>query len=202
MNCASATRLPLASLFSLLAEGEALAARAANAQAEFCSELRQQRFFRAQAQQERLHHKVFGGAAVFFGGAQSPNRALAAYARKVEHALQNQALLESVIAVQVVMEGLGEVMLQRLDSGIAKRGLGFIRLRRLILEQEKSHHRFGESLVTEWQEQATQMRCISSPYLNLVDEMIDEAHLITDFLHLDPAILRTEVRATLPQVLR
>lgn len=192
----------LASLFSLLAEGEALAARAAREQAEFCSELRQQRFFRAQARQEQFHHLVFGRAAAFFGGTRSSNRALAAYVRKVEHALQNQALFESVIAVQVVLEGLGEVMLKRLDAGIAKRGLGFTRLRRLILEQEKSHHRFGESLIVEWQEQATQMRCISSPYLDLVDEVIDEAHLITDFLHLDPAILRTEVRATLPQVLR
>lgn len=65
------------------------------------------------------------------------------YDALLEDALRRRELAETVLAQQVLFEGLGEAILSRLNTGMSNRGVGFSRLRRLLLHQECAHHDFG-----------------------------------------------------------
>jgi hypothetical protein len=133
-----------------LARGERVAQRAATLEASLAPSPRMARFLKSQARQERTHALVFDGFARALGAAplalhDDPYRA---YAGQLAAAAARGDFLDLVIGTQIVLEALGEMMLARLDRGIARRGNVLQRLRRRILAQEAAHHAFGAQIVT------------------------------------------------------
>ena len=65
------------------------------------------------------------------------------YRALIEDAIRRGALAETLMAEQIILEGLGEAILVRIEEGLAKRNAPFERLRRMLLQQEEAHHGFG-----------------------------------------------------------
>jgi hypothetical protein len=91
-------KVPIARLLTFLEQGERMANECAKAQAVFAPESGSRRFLLSQARQEAAH------------------------------ALVRQDLLETFLAEQVILEGLGEAILMRIEEGLAKRAAPFWRL--------------------------------------------------------------------------
>lgn len=138
-------RQQAARLFAALAFGERLAHDCARRQSVLVACDRSRRFLRAQARQEMMHARLFeqAVAALAPGGKVAEPAALRAFGRRLEQALERDDLSESLVASQVVLEGIGEQILVRLNHGLDRQGVGFARMRRMILRQEQSHHAFG-----------------------------------------------------------
>src|SRR5712691_8943519 len=105
------------------------------------------RFLAGQARQEALHAAVFQGAIAWLAprhlSACPLLPALERYRALIEDAIRRGRFLETVLAEQVILEGLGEAILGRIEAGLVKRKAGFSRLRRILLHQEEAHHDFG-----------------------------------------------------------
>jgi len=164
-------------LFGFLRHGEWLARDVATHQARLATMPIQQHFFSSQARQEAFHAAVFEGAVHWLaprGAHPSAPRALEQYRTEVEAALARGDLDESVLALQVTFEALGETVLHAIDAGIERRGGGFKRLRRVLRAQEQAHHAFGARLLDDLaagpdERQRLQRR--AAIYLELVRQM-------------------------------
>jgi hypothetical protein len=145
MQLAPQERKQLGRLLGALIAGQDLARDCARAQAELARDPTMRRFFLAQARQERFHGGVFRAFALSLSGAADflNSRPLARYRRLVEDAVARGDLGETLLAQQVILDGLGEVVLTHLDRGMGERGMGVMGLRRLVLHQEQAHHSFG-----------------------------------------------------------
>ena len=167
-------------LFTVLAAGEALAHDCALGQAKLTANAHQQRFFVAQARQEAMHRRVFESAALCLApkGAAKPEllAPMNAYRTLTECALKRGDLVETLLAQQVVMEGLGEAVLERVDFGLNARGYGFAKLRRMLLRQEHAHHLFGlrqlRQLVTDDGEIRARVRERARVFQALSDDIL------------------------------
>lgn len=96
-----------------------------------------------------MHAAVFAAAA---GALRVPADAFddapyAAYEALLAGALDRGDFVASVVGTQLVLEALGDVLLARLDRGLAAHGAGFTGLRRRIRAQEAAHHAFGRALL-------------------------------------------------------
>ena len=140
-----------------LACGERIAERIAGRQAALAPDARAARFFRSQARQERLHARVFHAAGGFLHAAPCdvPRDPYDAYEQRLQHAADRGNYPETVIGTQIVLEALGEVLLARLERGLARSGAGFRVLRRMMLAQESTHHAFGRTAVVSMLEAGT-----------------------------------------------
>ncbi len=140
-------RQHLARYLHALMLGERIAARCASAQAQMAGTPAIKRFFSAQARQEKVHATIFQHAVQWLApkGARHQDAAplMHQYDALIEDAIQRHDLPETVLATQVMLESLGEVCLDRLNHGVNQRGLGFRRLRHIVLNQERAHHDFG-----------------------------------------------------------
>ena len=65
------------------------------------------------------------------------------YRTLIEDAIRRGDFAETLMAEQIILEGLGEAILVRIEEGLAKRNAPFERLRRMLLQQEEAHHGFG-----------------------------------------------------------
>lgn len=133
-------------LFCVLYHGERLAADAAGAQARLAPDSASQRFLRRQAREEHFHSIVFAGAAAML----SPHLKRTAmpaifldWQHRIDAALARGQLIETLLVQQVFLEGLGNIVLHRLDLELALAGDRLGRLRKIILYQEDRHHVFG-----------------------------------------------------------
>ena len=193
-------------VFTVLAAGEALAHDCALGQARLTSDPRQRRFFQAQARQEALHRRVFEGAVLWLEpkgvGTPADLTHISAYRKLTESALGRGDLAETLLAQQVVMEGLGEAVLERVDKGLSARGFGFGALRRMLLRQEHAHHVFGvrqlKRLVCEDHVSRTQLRAQASIYQALSAEMLRAQAPLFAFFDEDPQVYAREARRDLP----
>lgn len=210
MHFNAAESLHLARLFAWLGAGERLASDCAWRQAELTEDRRHRRFFRAQSRQESFHSLVFGGAISWVSASGSrtvgASRPLAAYASRLEDALARGDLAESLLGQQVILEGLGEVILAALFRGAERRGSGFRRLRRTILNQEQAHHRFGERQLQAWIDggriSPRALRVRAEPYLALIQEMLVTHEAVFDALREDPREYRKRLNDVMPGWLR
>ena len=124
---------------------ERVAQRSAARQAPLAPDARAARFLRSQARHEALHARIFDTAAACLGVAapdlqDCPYAAFDAY---LEAAAQRGDYADTVVGTQLVLEALGDALLQRLDAGLDRHRVGLVRLRRLLRAQEASHHAFG-----------------------------------------------------------
>ena len=139
-----------------LACGERIAERIAGRQVALAPDARAARFFRSQARQERLHARVFDTAAGWlYAGSDVPRAPYDAYELRLQRQAEHGDYAATVIGTQIVLEALGEVLLARLECGLARSGARFRILRRMMLAQEVTHHAFGRAAVASMLEGGT-----------------------------------------------
>ena len=169
----SGEHVHLAQLLQFMVLGEQLAHDCAKTQTTLVREPGLQRFLAGQARQEGRHAVVFQWAIRWLAPRGPQSRVIShqmnQYRRLIMSALTRGNLAESLLAEQIILEGLGQAILQRLETGLLKRGAPFRKLRQRLLLQEEAHHGFG---------------------LRTLQRMLDDGHTSTDHLReLAPAYL-------------
>ena len=193
-----------ARLFAVLAHGEVMAHDCARQQAALVNDRRAHRFLQVQAQQERVHRILFDRAA----GLMAPKQkrvippTMIAFERRLQQALARADLTESLVASQVVLEGLGEQILARLNRGLDEQGIGLSRQRRVLLRQEQGHYAFGQRMLQQrlqgGQARIGQVQELAGSYLLLVTAMIAEMAEVFAALDEDAAEYTDGLVAALP----
>lgn len=199
-------RLSIARLLQFLLDGERLAHECARTQAGLVNDAGMQRFLLGQARQESYHALLFQGAVAWL----APRRLgdcpvlmpLSRYRRLMHEALARGDLYETFVAEQIILEGLGEAILARIEAGLAKRGAPFRRVRRMLLYQEAAHHHFGLRAVERSFEMGISspdaMRCRAQEYLALADAMVQTVADLLETLDEDPCAYVSDARRRLP----
>ncbi|ALA57447.1 hypothetical protein [Nitrospira moscoviensis] len=199
-------QVPIARLLTFLEYGERLAHDCAAKQAALVDEAGAARFLNGQARQERLHACVFQGAIAWLAprhlGAAPFLPALEEYRRKLDDRLSRRDLYETFLAEQIILEGLGEAILHRIEAGLVKRGAPFGRLRRVLLHQEEAHHAFGlrmiERGVAAGRADRDRLRHAAQEYLDLTHRMVLTLADLFSSIHEDPAAWAGDVNTYVP----
>lgn len=200
-------KTPIARLLTFLEHGERLANQCAKAQAALAPDAGARRFLLSQARQESAHAMLFQGAIVWLAPKHLGDApflpALEEYRTILNEALARKDLLETVLAEQVILEGLGEAILARIEEGLAKRAAPFGRLRRILLQQEEAHHGFGcrmlERAMAEDRIDVDTLRRRSQHYLALTDQMVLALSDLFESIAEDPSVWASDVRKFLPE---
>ncbi len=200
-------RTPIARLLTFLELGERLAHECAGRQALLASDSGSRRFLVSQARQEAGHALVFQGAIAWLAPKHLSDAPflppLEAYRKRLDDALDRQDLLETLLAEQVILEGLGEAILMRIEEGLAKRAAPFGRLRRVLLRQEEAHHGFGrrmlEQVMAEGRIDEAALRLRAQEYLFLTDRMVLTLSDLFESIAEDPVAWAGEARKFLPE---
>ena len=115
-------RVPIARLLTFLEHGERMAHECAKAQAALSDDSGTRRFLLSQAKQEAMHARVFQGAIAWLAPKHLRDTpflpALEEYRRILDDALARRDLTETFLAEQVVLKGLGEAVLTRIEQGL------------------------------------------------------------------------------------
>jgi GNAT superfamily N-acetyltransferase len=199
-------KVPIARLLTFLEHGEQLANECAKAQAALAPDSGSRRFLLSQARQEAMHAMVFQGAIAWLAPRHIGDApflpALEEYRTLLNDALARKDLLETFLAEQVILEGLGEAILTRIEEGLAKRAAPFGRLRRILLQQEEAHHGFGrrmlERAIAEGRTDAETLRRRAQNYLALTDLMVLTLSDLFESIAEDPTAWAQDVRKFLP----
>ncbi len=143
----------LARLLTFMMLGEHLAHDCAQAQASLTPDPGQQTFLAGQARQEKYHAMAFQGAIRWLSPrVQQPpplSKHMNDYRNLLESAIARRDFTETLLAEQIILEGLGEAILKKIEAGLVKRGAPFQRLRRMLIHQEEAHHQFGLRILTK-----------------------------------------------------
>lgn len=198
--------MPIARLLTFLERGERLANECAKAQAALVPDDGSRRFLTSQARQEAAHALVFQGVIAWLAPRHLGNipflPALEEYRRILNDALARQDVLETFLAEQVILEGLGEAILMRIEEGLVKRAAPFGRFRRILLQQEEAHHGFGrrmlERAMIEGRTDAATLRRRAQDYLALTDQMVLTLSDLFEAIAEDPTAWAQDVRTFLP----
>lgn len=199
-------KMPIARLLTFLEHGERLAHTCAKAQAGLAVDPGHRRFLLSQARQEAIHAMVFQGAIAWLApryfGTTPVLQALEDYRVRLFDALARKDLIETVLAEQVILEGLGEAILTRIEAGLVKRGAPYGRLRRILLYQEEAHHGFGRRLLeramADGHTDAGSLRCQAQDYLELTQRMVLALRDLFESIAEDPATWAADVKTFLP----
>jgi rubrerythrin len=199
-------KVPIARLLTFLEHGERMAHDCAKAQASLSKDSGARRFLLSQARQEAMHARVFQGAIVWLSPKHLRDSpflpALEEYRGMLNDALARRDLMETFLAEQVVLEGLGEAILTRIEQGLAKRAAPFGRLRQILLRQEEAHHGFGrrqlERGVERGETDPQTLRRQAERYLDLTDAMVLTLCDLFDSIDEDADAWAADVRIFLP----
>jgi len=170
----------LAQLLQFMVWGEQLAHDCAKDQAVLASEPGMQMFLAGQARQEGRHSLVFQWA-IRWLTPRAPRSLLIShdmnqYRRRLMSALRRQDFTESLLAEQIILEGLGNAILQKLEAGLVKREAPFRKLRQILLQQEEAHHGFGlrtlKRMVDNSETSIDHLRELAPAYLDLGKSMV------------------------------
>ncbi len=199
MRIKSNTRVEIGRLFSSLHYGEGIACDCAERQAAMASG-RKRHFFLTQAQQERHHARVFSRVVLCLaprGGGQVP-LALHAYRSRLQRACQRNDFAETLVGQQVVLESVGELILQRMDAKFDQRRIGFKRIRKILLAQERGHLAFGtrllQNLLQSNEVKQERVQETVAEYLRLADNLLVELQPVFDVVGADAKWYRVELR--------
>lgn len=117
-------RFPLARLLQFIELGEQVAHDCAKAQAPLAPEPGMRQFLEGQSRQEGQHAFAFQTAIAWLApshlGASPFWKPFKDYRRLIESALRRGDLYETLLVEQVILEGLGEVTLRKLELGLVK----------------------------------------------------------------------------------
>ena len=200
-------QVPIARLLTFLEHGERLANECAKAQAALAPDSGSRRFLLSQARQEAAHRIVFQGAIAWLAPRHLGDApflpALEEYRKLLDNALARQDMLETFLAEQVILEGLGEAILTRIEEGLVKRAAPFGRLRRILLQQEEAHHAFGrrmlERAMAKGRIDAETLRRRAQDYLALTNQMVLTLGDLFESIAEDPTAWAHDVRKFLPE---
>jgi hypothetical protein len=200
-------KVPIARLLTFLEHGERLANECAKAQAALEPDPGSRRFLISQARQEAAHALVFQGAIAWLAPRHLGDTpflpALEEYRKILNDALVRQDLLETFLAEQVILEGLGEAILTRIEEGLVKRAAPFGRLRRMLLRQEEAHHGFGlrmlERAMVEGRIDMETLRRRAQDYLALTDQIVLTLSDLFESIAEDPTAWVQDVQKFLPE---
>ena len=196
----------LAHLFQVLLTGEQLAQECAARQALLAPERKTRQFLATQAQQEALHARVFSrvaSALVPRGGvSDSPAvRALQHYRRRLLADLDAVNLGATLVGMQVVLEGVGAIVLKEMDTVLRRRGDRYAALRRRLLLQEDAHHVFGirsiEYLCTQTPAVIPQLVTAGQEYGELSADLLTTCEELFFYLGADAQFYRPVLPACL-----
>ncbi|MCZ6800450.1 MAG: hypothetical protein O7F12_08190 [Nitrospirae bacterium] len=203
-------RAPLAHLLSFLELGEHLAHDCALQQAALSSNEGMCHFFMSQARQESFHARTFRMATRWLGakhmGASPYTHTLHQFRTQLDQACHRKEFLTTVLAEQVILEGLGEVMLKKLEHGLMKRQASFQKLRQLLLYQEEAHHGFGlrvlERAIIHQDISVSELREHAQPFLQLAERLVLSLADLLYSIDEDPNWYLKEFHQHLPRWLR
>lgn len=200
-------KVPIARLLTFLEHGERMAHDCAKAQAALAEEAGIRRFLVSQSRQEAMHAVVFRGAIAWLAPKHLGDAvflpALDEYRTLLNEELARGNLVETYLAEQVVLEGLGEAILTRIEQGLAKRTAPFGRLRRTLLHQEEAHHGFGcrqlERAIERGETDRAALQQRAQRYVALTDLMVCTLCDLFDRIDEDASAWAADVRTFLPQ---
>ncbi len=170
----------LAQLLRFMELGEQLAHDCAQTQCTLAPERGMQTFLAGQARQEGYHALAFQGAIRWLTPKSSQSSSISdpmnQYRRLVEEAIVQKDFAETLLAEQIILEGLGEAILKKIEVGLVKRGAPFQRLRRMLIHQEEAHHQFGlrvlSKMIEREEESYDTLRQRTEMYLSLAKTML------------------------------
>ena len=173
----------LAQLLRFMELGEHLAHDCAQTQCALAPERGMQNFLAGQARQEGYHALAFQGAIRWLAPKLAQSSSISDYMNQyrqlVEAAIVRRDFAETLLAEQIILEGLGEVILKKIEAGLVKRGAPFQRLRRMLIHQEEAHHQFGlrvlSKMIDRNEESYDTLRERSEIYLSLAKTMLFSA---------------------------
>ena len=183
------TRRQTTRLFTALEYGEQLAHQCAIRQMHWIDDSRARRFLAVQARQEATHAGFYRRAADWLapGHHVAIPTTLRRYGTRLQQALDRNDLCDSLTGSQIVLEGFGEQIISRLNRGMDNHGVGFKRLRRILLRQEQSHYAFGLRMLQQQADSTTlaasRIPGLAADYLQQVNDMVHEMSDV--FLSLD-----------------
>ena len=200
-------RAPIARLLVFLEQGGRMANACAHRQAALAPDLKTRRFLTTQARQEAMHAMVFRRAIGWLAPRHLGDApflpALEGYRRLLTEALDRRDWLESILAEQVILEGLGEAILTRIETGLDKRQAPFRRLRWILLHQEEAHHGFGlrlwEQAMAEGRADLEGLRPRTQDYLALTESMVLTLSDLFETIDEDASAWAADIRAFLPR---
>jgi hypothetical protein len=203
-------KVPIARLLSFLEHGERMARDCAARQALLVTDDRSRRFLTSQSRQEAMHAYVFRGAIAWLAprhlGETPVLPALETYRSKLDDAFSRREFYETVLAEQIILEGLGEAILNRIEAGLAKRDAPFAKLRRIVLLQEEAHHAFGERIVSRAMDAGvidpTGLRRKAQEYLALAQTMVLTLADLFATIDEDSSSWAADVKRQVPEWLR
>jgi len=195
-----------ARLFSFLMLGEQVAHNCALKQANYTNHKGSRKFLLSQARQENYHRVLFDKAVLTLTprGAKPTlaTKPMLKYQALLDDAIAKNQYAETLLGQQVILEGLGEVVLENIDKGMSNRMFGFKKIRRIILKQEQAHHDFGVRRLTDWvYTDKDRMNAISQKtydYLDLIQEILDDFHDVFEYFGYNSEVYYDEVKSKLP----
>ena len=199
-------RVPIARMLVFLEYGERMAHACARSQAALAPDSKIRRFVTTQARQEAMHAVIFRGAIGWLAPRHLGDApflpALEEYRRLLTEALERGDWLESILAEQVILEGLGEAILTRMEAGLDKRHGPFRRLRLMLLHQEEAHHEFGRRLLERAMADGTVdlkgLRRRTQDYVVLTESMVLTLCDLFETIDEDASAWAADVRTFLP----
>jgi hypothetical protein len=208
MNIGHEEKTHIARYLSFLLSAEKIAYHCASRQVNLCDSVQEKHFLIRQSRQEKFHAATFQSAILWLTpkGVSTPaKKQLQQYDSLLMNATENNDLFSSILGLQVVLEGMGDIALSHFDHGIEQRGLGYRKLRRTILTQEDSHHDFGLHYLKQHPLPVKSRRYTDDKvdcYLSLINDMLASLQGLFDFFDEDAGDYLAEFNHKLPGQLR
>ena len=200
MNIGADEKKHIARYLKFLLCCEKIAYSCSAKQAKLCDDKQMKRFLIKQSRQEKFHAATFRSGILYLApkGVSAPaKKHTQLYSALLDEAIANHDLSSSVIGLQVILEGMGEIALSRLDYGMQRRDVGLQKIRRAILAQEDSHHDFGLNYLHANKSLTTSIH--TEAYLTVVSDMIISLQGLFDFFEEDSQQYMAEFRHNLPE---
>ena len=196
----------VARLFNFFLQGELLATECARKQIHIFSDKYSKRFLIRQARQELFHTKVFkaGIGILMPRGVGEPVglTSMQSYRRLLEAALQRGDQAESLLGMQIILEGLADVALKKISMGFPTRGLNFRRVRKIITAQEDAHHLFGirrlSQLIDQDENILPSLLIRAEDYIELTESLMASVAELFEYFDEEPAQYLQEFHQALP----
>lgn len=199
MNIGADEKKHIARYLKFLLCCEQMAQRCSARQAKLIDDKQMKRFLIRQSRQEKFHAMTFQSGILFLApkGVNTPaKKHTELYGALLDEANTKHDLLSSVIGLQVVLEGMGEIALSRLEFGMKQREVGLQKLRRAILAQEDAHHEFGLDYLR--QSRSSIISIQPETYLAVIDDMLISMQNLFEFFDEDCDQYIADFRNNLP----